>query len=342
MVYKKGVRVVITGAAGMLGQKLTARLLAAPTVAGRRIEALDLVDVVEVSIPSPTPDGLACRSFVADLTDPGAARTLAVSEPDIVFHLAGVVSGEAEANLTKGYRVNLDGTRLLFDALAAAEGVPRVVFTSSIAVFGAPFPDVIDDEFHLTPLTSYGTQKAIGEGLLADYSRRGLLDGVGVRLPTITVRPGRPNAAASGFFSGIIREPLAGLPAALPVDPSVRHPHASPRSAIGFLLHAAGLDTGPLGHRRNLTMPSISVTVQEQIDALGRIAGPEAVDLIERRSDPAVEAIVSGWPERFATERADALGFVCESTYDDIIQAYLEDDAPHQGQGGVGPEADLS
>ncbi len=314
----------------MLGRKLTDRLLADRALADRPIEALDLVDVaaVDASGSSAAAGGIVCRSIVADLAEPGAARDLAATDPDVVFHLAGVVSGEAEANLAKGYRVNLDGTRLLFDALAEADGTPRVVFTSSIAVFGAPFPAVIGDEFHLTPLTSYGTQKAIGEGLLADYSRRGLLDGVGIRLPTITVRPGAPNAAASGFFSGIIREPLAGLPAALPVDPSVRHPHASPRSAIGFLVHAAGLDTGPLGHRRNLTMPSISVTVQEQIDALGRVAGPDAVALIERRSDPAVEAIVAGWPERFDTARADALGFVCESTYDEIIQAYLDHDAP--------------
>ena len=268
------------------------------------------------------------RRHVADLTEPGATEDLARLRPDVVFHLAGVVSGEAEADFAKGYHVNLDGTRRLFDALAEADGTPRVVFTSSIAVFGAPLPDVIDDEFHLTPLTSYGTQKAIGEGLLADYSRRRLLDGVGIRLPTITVRPGAPNAAASSFFSGIIREPLAGEPAALPVAPTVRHPHASPRSAVGYLVHAAELDSTRLGHRRNLTMPSISVTVQDQIDALGRVAGEEAMALIERRPDPAVEAIVAGWPERFTTDRADALGFTCESSYDEIIRAYLDDDAP--------------
>ena len=331
MGYKSGMRVVVTGAAGMLGRKLTSRLLTDGALAGRPIDALDLVDVVDVSAPASPPEAVACRSIVADLTEPGAARDLAAIEPDVVFHLAGVVSGEAEANLVKGYRVNLDGTRLLFDELAAVGSSPRVVFTSSIAVFGAPFPEVIGDEFHLTPLTSYGTQKAMGESLLADYSRRGLLDGVGIRLPTITVRPGPPNAAASGFFSGIIREPLAGLPAGLPVAPSVRHPHASPRSAIGYLVHAAGLDTELLGDRRNLTMPSISVTVQDQIDALRRVGGADVVELIERRPDPAVEAIVSGWPEQFATDRADSLGFVCEGSYDEIIQAYLDDDAPRPG-----------
>ena len=320
----------------MIGRKLTDRLLADERLAGTPITRLDLVDVVTVDVvnvdvvETATPDASATvdvRSIVADLTEPGEARALAASEPDVVFHLAGVVSGEAETNLEKGYRVNLDGTRLLIEALGAAPGTPRVVFTSSIAVFGAPFPPVIEDDFHLTPLTSYGTQKAIGEGLLADYSRREMIDGVGIRLPTITVRPGAPNAAASGFFSGIIREPLAGLPAALPVAPTVRHPHASPRSAIGYLVHAAEIDTAALGNRRNLTMPSISVTVQDQIDALGRVAGDSAVALIEARPDPAVASIVAGWPERFATERADALGFGCESTYDEIIRAYLEDDA---------------
>lgn len=315
----------------MIGRKLTERLTVDGRLAGQTIDTIDLVDVVE---PATAPESSVLnrngdhRWIVADLTKPTAATELAASEPDVVFHLAGVVSGEAEADLAKGYRVNLDGTRLLFDALAATDGTPRVVFTSSIAVFGAPFPDIIDDTFHLTPLTSYGTQKAIGESLLADYSRRDLIDGVGIRLPTITVRPGAPNAAASSFFSGIIREPIAGLPAALPVEPTVRHPHASPRSAIGYLIHAANLDTAALGPRRNLTMPSISATVQDQIDALGRVVGPDAVARIERRTDPAVEAIVSGWPERFTTDRADALGFVCESTYDEVIEAYLEDDAP--------------
>ncbi|MDH3682004.1 MAG: SDR family oxidoreductase [Acidimicrobiia bacterium] len=315
-------RVLITGAAGMLGRKLTARLTSAGVLAGGPIDQLDLADIAAIA------DEVGHRTIEVDLAEPGAAERIAASGYDVVFHLAGVVSGEAEADLTKGYRVNLDGTRRLFDALAAADAIPRVVFTSSIAVFGAPFPDIIPDDFHLTPLTSYGTQKAMGEGLLADYSRRGLIDGIGIRLPTITVRPGSPNAAASGFFSGIVREPLAGTAATLPVPRSVRHPHASPRTAVDYLIHAAELDTAAVGPRRNLTMPSLSVTVQEQIDALERVAGPAAVDLIEERPDPAVATIVSGWPERFATDRADALGFRCERTYDEIIACYLEDDRP--------------
>lgn len=333
-------RVLITGAAGMLGRKLTGRLLDEGMVAGRPIEALDLVDVVpagEAPASGGPASGPEVRTLVADLADPAAAAEAVAARPDVVFHLAGVVSGEAEADMAKGYRVNLDGTRALFDALAALAGRPRVVFTSSIAVYGAPFPPVIDDEFHLTPLTSYGTQKAIGEALLADYSRRGLIDGVGVRLPTITVRPGRPNAAASGFFSGIIREPLNGQPARLPVSRSVRHAHASPRSAVGFLVHAAGLDTGRLGDRRNLMMPSLSVTVAEQIEALARVAGPEVTDLIVEEPDPVVAGIVSGWPEVLDARRARSLGFACESSYDDIIRVYLADDHPaRDGTSGPG------
>ena len=195
--------------------------------------------------------------------------------PDVIFHLAGVVSGEAETDFEKGYRVNLDGTRALLEAIrAVGDGYkPKLVFTSSIAVFGAPFPEAIADDFHLTPLTSYGTQKAMCELLLADYTRRGILEGVGIRLPSIVVRPGKPNKAASGFFSGIIREPLAGQEAILPVADSVLHWHASPRSAVGFLIHAAGLTRAQLGNRINLTMPGVCCTVGEQIAALRRIAG---------------------------------------------------------------------
>ena len=314
-------RVLITGGAGMLGRKLTQRLLDRGHLRGERIDVMDLVDLVEAPI-----DSAVCAAHAADLSSPGAAEALVALGPDVVFHLAGVVSGEAEADFDKGMRVNLDGTRQLFDAIRLAPGAPRVVYTSSIAVFGAPFPDPIPDDFHPTPLTSYGTQKLIGEALLADYSRRGFFDGVGIRLPTVSVRPGAPNAAASSFFSGIIREPLAGQEATLPVSRDVRHPHASPRAAIGFLIHAAELDTSRLGPRRNLTMPGVSVTVGEQIEALGRVSGPDVVGLITDAADPAVAAIVAGWPRRFDAARATSLGFAADRSYDDIIRAYIEDE----------------
>ena len=314
-------RVLITGSAGMLGRKLTRRLLERGRLRGEVIDAIDLVDLVEA--PS---ESEVCTPHVADLCRPGEAEALISTRPDVVFHLAAVVSAEAEADFDKGMTVNVDGTRQLFEAIRLSPGAPRVVYSSSIAVFGAPFPDPIPDDFHPTPLTSYGTQKLIGEALLADYSRRGFFDGVGIRLPTVSVRPGAPNAAASSFFSGIIREPLAGLEAELPVGRDVRHPHASPRAAVGFLVHAAEIDTSRLDGRRNLTMPGVSVTVGEQIEALGRVAGPGAAALITDSPDPAVADIVAGWPSRFDTARAAALGFAADDSYDDIIRAYIADD----------------
>ena len=210
--------------------------------------------------------------------------------------------------------------------LASGDYHPKFVFTSSIAVFGAPFPETIPDEFHLTPLTSYGAQKAMVELLLADYSRRGFLDGVGIRLPSIVVRPGKPNKAASGFFSGIIREPLAGQEAILPVPDSVLHWHASPRSAVGFLIHAAGLNREQLGDRVSLSMPGVCCTVGEQIEALKRVAGDKVAARIRREPDELVARIVAGWPSRFDPKRSLALGFTVEKTFDDIIRAHIEDE----------------
>src|SRR5687768_8850694 len=269
----------------MIGRKLAARL---PP------QGLILHDVVPF-------EG---ASVVSDLSLPGEAEKLVAERPELIFHLAAIVSGEAEADFEKGYRVNLDGTRRLFEAIRKENYKPRVVFTSSIAVFGAPFPNAIGDEYLSAPLTSYGTQKAISELLLSDYSRRGFFDGIGIRLPTICVRPGKPNKAASGFFSGIIREPLAGQEAVLPVPESVRHWFASPRAAVGFLLHAAKLDTAQLGARRNLSMPGISATVAEQIAALRKVAGDAVAQRIRREPDPTIMRIVEGWPRNFDTRRA--------------------------------------
>jgi nucleoside-diphosphate-sugar epimerase len=320
--------ILIIGAAGMIGRKLTARLLADGAVAGEAISRLTLADVVAPEAPDGA--GLPVETVTADLGEPGVAERLIGSRPGLVFHLAGVVSGEAEENFEKGYRVNLDGTRNLFEAIRLAEPGggyrPRVVFTSSIAVFGAPFPEAIGDEFIRTPLTSYGTQKAMAELLLADYSRRGFLDGLGIRLPTICIRPGRPNLAASGFFSNILREPLSGKEAVLPVEESVRHWFASPRAAVGFLLHAAALDLERVGPRRNLSMPGLSATVGEEIEALRRVAGDEIAGLIRREPDPKIIRIVDGWARNFDTRRARELGFEAETRFDDIIRAHVEDE----------------
>ncbi len=317
-------RILVTGAAGMIGRKLIARLARDGRLRGEKITALDLHDIV----PPQAPDmpGVEISPHTGDLAAEGAAERLVASRPDVIFHLAGIVSGEAEANFDLGYRVNLDGTRALFDAVRLAGFRPRLVFTSSIAVFGAPFPDVIPDTFHPTPLTSYGTQKLVGEALLADYTRRGFFDGIGIRLPTICVRPGKPNKAASGFFSGIIREPLAGQEAILPVPRSVVHTHASPRSAVNFLIHAAGIDGDAVGPRRNLSMPGVAVSVGEQIEALERVAGAEVVKLIREEPDATIWAIVKGWPTRFEAKRSKELGFVAETSFDDIIRAHIEDE----------------
>jgi D-erythronate 2-dehydrogenase len=267
---------------------------------------------------------------VADLPAPGVAASLLAGRPDVIFHLAAVVSGEAEADFDKGYRINLDGTRLLLEAIRQeamkSPYKPRLVFTSSIAVFGAPFPEAIGDEFLSAPLTSYGTQKAICELLLNDYSRKGFVDGIGIRLPTIVVRPGKPNLAASGFFSNILREPLSGKEAVLPVSRDVRHWFASPRAAVGFLIHAAALDTAKLGWRRSLSAPGLSATVGEEIEALRRVAGEGPVKLIREEPDETIVRIVAGWPRNFDTRRAQQLGFVAETSFDDIIRAHIEDE----------------
>lgn len=319
--------ILIIGAAGMVGRKLTEALIATGELGGRAIEAMTLADVVAPTAPV-APFHLSTVS--ADLSQPGTAQTLAARRPDVIFHLAAIVSGEAEADFDKGYAINLDGTRLLLEAIRQ-EGLtapwhPRLVFTSSIAVFGTPLPPAIPDDMVHTPLTSYGTQKAICELLLADYSRRGFVDGVAIRLPTIVVRPGAPNKAASGFFSGIIREPLNGQEAVLPVADDVRHWFASPRSAVGFLVHAATLDTAPLGQRRSLTMPGLSATIAEELAALERFGGKRATALIRRVPDKTIAHIVAGWPQNFDTGRAIGLGFRAESSFDDIVRVYIEDE----------------
>jgi len=319
--------VLVLGAAGMVGRKLSERLLRDGHLGKRDITRLTLQDVVAPAKPEKA--GFPVDVVAGDFAVPGFAEKLVADRPDVIFHLAAIVSGEAEHDFDKGYRINLDGTRMLLDAVRLIGGgyKPRVVFTSSIAVFGAPFPEAIGDEFFNTPLMSYGTQKAIGELLLADYSRRGFMDGIGIRLPTICIRPGLPNKAASGFFSSILREPLAGKEAILPVSEDVRHWHASPRSAVGFLVHAATMDSAVVGARRNLTMPGLSATVGEEIAALRRVAGDRVAARIRRETDAFIVGVVDGWPRNFEARRARQLGFTtAEKTFDDIIRIHIDDE----------------
>jgi D-erythronate 2-dehydrogenase len=319
--------ILVLGAAGMVGRKLSERLLRDGRLGSADITAMTLQDVVAPT--QPAKPGFPVNTITCDFAVAGAAEKLIAHRPDVIFHLAAIVSGEAELDFEKGYRINLDGTRMLLDAVRQiGDGYkPRIVFTSSIAVFGAPFPEAIGDEFFQTPLSSYGTQKAIDELLLADYSRRGFMDGIGIRLPTICIRPGLPNKAASGFFSNILREPLAGKEAVLPVSEDVRHWHATPRSAVGFLLHAATIDSAAVGPRRTLTMPGLSATVGDQIAALRRVAGDKVVGRIKRDPDPFIAGIVAGWPRNFEPKRALELGFTtAERNFDDIIRIHIEDE----------------
>ncbi|MBO0765105.1 MAG: SDR family oxidoreductase [Hyphomicrobiaceae bacterium] len=316
--------ILIIGGAGMIGRKLAERLARDGRLGEQAITGLTLYDVVEGAVLAGA--RVPVRLRTGDLPAPGEAARLVADRPHIIFHLAAIVSGEAEQDFDKGYRINLDGTRALLEAVRQAGYVPRLVFASSIAVFGAPFPEAIGDEFFSTPLTSYGTQKAICELLVSDYTRKGFLDGVSLRLPTICVRPGAPNKAASGFFSNIIREPLAGKEAVLPVADSVMHWHASPRAAVEFMRHAATLDTAAVGPRRALTMPGLAVTVAEQIGALRKVAGDKVAARIRREPDPFVEKIVAGWPRAFDARRALALGFRPDGSFEEIVRIHVEDE----------------
>ena len=321
-------KVLVIGAAGMIGKKLIQRLLNENSPV-HPLSELILYDIIDAEKPSAK---IPVKIFSGDISKTDQAKILASEKPAIVYHLASIVSGEAEEKFSKGWNINTHGTWRLLEELReiteTSKGAykPRIVFTSSIAVFGAPFPDKIDDEFLCAPQTSYGAQKAITEMLISDYSRKGFIDGISIRLPTICVRPGKPNLAASGFFSGIIREPLNNMEAILPVSDQVRHWHASPRSAAHFLTHAGTMDLEKLGSRRSLNMPGVSCTVEEQIEALRKVAGNRVIAKIKNKTDPKITKIVDGWPRNFDPARATGLGFKSEKTFEEIIKVYLSDD----------------
>jgi D-erythronate 2-dehydrogenase len=317
-------KVLIIGGAGMIGRKVAERLARDGELGGQAISHLTLYDVVDAAVPAGA--RMPVNVVTGDLPAASEAQKLIADRPDTIFHLAAIVSGEAEQDFDKGYRINMDGTRVLLEAIRHSGHKPRLVFASSIAVFGAPFPDSIGDEFFNTPLTSYGTQKNICELLVSDYTRKGFVEGLSLRLPTVCVRPGKPNKAASGFFSNIIREPLAGHEAVLPVSESVMHWHASPRAAVEFMRHAATIDPAKVGPRRALTMPGLAVTVGEQIAALHKVAGDKVVARIRREPDPFIEQIVAGWPRRFTPSRALQLGFRPDQSFEEIIRIHIEDE----------------
>ena len=322
-------KLLITGGAGFVGARLARTLLARGTLGGRPITRMVLAD--RAAPPADLAADARVEARIGALLDQCAAWH---AEPfDGVFHLASAVSGECEADFDLGLRSNLDSTRALLDALRAAGNAPRLVFSSSVAVFGPdpsrPLPPLVADDTLPTPQTSYGTHKLICEHLVADYTRKGFIDGRAARLMTVTVRPGRPNGAASSFFSGIIREPLAGEEAVLPVDPSVSHPVSSPQRTVDGLIAVYEASREQLGGRMALNLPALNVRVSEMLDALERVAGPAARARVHLAPDPVIQRIVGGWAAGATAERAARLGLRPETSFDDIIRAYIADHEGH-------------
>jgi len=313
--------ITILGGAGFLGRKLTARLAAEGTLGGRPVSSLTLFDLA--APPSPGGAQFPVHSLAGDLAELPASAI--PPGTDVVFHLAAVVSSAAEADYELGRRVNVRGTDAVIDACRRLDAPPRVVFTSSVASFSGGQDAVLADDARQVPANTYGAQKAAAELFLADASRRGMLDAVLIRLPTVVVRPGRPNKAASSFVSAILREPLLGLPATLPVPDAFAVWICSPRRAVEWLLHAAAMDTGAMGLDRGVNPPGISATVGQMLEALDSVR-PGASALVERRPDPAVAAIIGGWPAAFAPVRAVALGFAAHESLAELVQAFVDDD----------------
>lgn len=319
-------KILITGGAGFLGQRLARKLLERGRLSleggkPQTITQIDLLDVVKADLQDPR-----VRSLEGDIADPAVLRQAIDSETRAIFHLAAIVSGQAEADFDLGMRINLDASRALLETCRALGHKPRVIFTSSVAVYGGNLPDTVRDDTALNPQSSYGTQKAIAELLLADYTRRGFVDGRVLRLPTISVRPGRPNAAASSFASGIIREPLNGEPAVCPVGADTRLWLLSPRGAIQALIAGCELDADAMADRTPINLPGVSVTAAEMAQALREVAGDEVADRISWQADARVERIVGSWPGRWDTSRATRLGLTGDGSFADIVRAYMADD----------------
>jgi len=313
-------KVVITGGAGFLGLRLAGAVLR-DGVGGVAVDRLVLADRIEAALADPRAEALA-----GDVVEPAFVDRVIGDDVDIVFHLAAVVSGEAEADFDLGMRVNVDASRLVLEACRRTGRCPRVVFTSSVAVFGPTSTDGIDDRTAVDPRSSYGAEKAIAELLLKDYTRRGFVDGIVLRLPTISVRPGKPNRAASSFASGIIRDPLSGIDAICPVSPETALWLLSPRRAIEALLRAAAIDGDQLDNDRVVNLPGISVTVAQMVAALRHAGGEAAVGRLKWQRDPAIERIVASWPRDWDDSRARRIGFRGDADFAAIVQAFVEDE----------------
>jgi D-erythronate 2-dehydrogenase len=319
-------KVVVTGGAGFLGQRLIAALVERKTLtdAGGTACAVDQIVALDQSSAPPMP---GVRSETGDISDVDLLRRHC-ADADSVFHLAAVVSGAAEADYELGLRVNVDATRALLDVLRAGGRKPKLVFASSVAVFGGVLPQVVTDDTAPTPQSSYGVQKLISELMIGDCTRRGMVDGRAVRLPTIVVRPGKPNAAASSFASGILREPLAGVATECPVAAETALWISSPTAAIENLVHAHELPADAWRGQRSLNLPGLTITVSEMLSALEAVGGAEARSRVTMKPDARIRAIVDTWPARFATARADALGFTRDADFSAIVRDYARRFAP--------------
>ena len=322
-------RIVITGGAGFLGRRLALRLLERGTLADangrpREIAQIVLLDVVPATLPADP----RLTTIAGDLADAAVVERAVTRDTDSVFHMAAVVSGQAEADFDIGMRVNLDATRLLLERCRALAAPPKFVFTSSLAVIGGPVPYPVTDDAPVTPQASYGAQKLIGEYLVYDMTRKGFVDGRSLRLPTVTVRPGKPNKAASSFASGIIREPLAGVDAICPVAPATRMWVQSPRAVIENLIIGHEVPATSFAHTRSVNVPGICVPVADMVAALRKVAGDAVADRVKWIHDPVIDRIVATWPANFAPKLGPALGMKADTDFESIVRAYIADDMP--------------
>lgn len=317
--------ILILGGAGLIGQKLAHALAARGTLRGQQISRLTLADV---TTPAPVEAAFDVQYQSCDITDPVSMTNTIAQDTDVIYLLAAVVSAHAEEDFDFGYTVNMQGTLNVLERARALGTRPAVVFTSSIAVYGGEIPQPFTDDSFLNPQISYGAQKAIGELLLNDYSRRGFVDGRGFRLPTISIRPGKPNRAASGFMSSIFREPLQGQTANCPVDRDFFHFYLSPRRCVENLIKGAEIPREDLGLNHVMTMPGQVLTIGQMIDALTAVAGPEPAKLITWEPQPEIAGILKGWRNAIRPTKAEKLGLQADAGFEDNIRYFIEDDLP--------------